>query len=42
VARGVPIQELYRAALPFIVLYVVMIAVFALLPGLITFLPSLM
>jgi len=42
VARGVPIQELYRAALPFIVLYVLMIAVFALLPGLITFLPSLM
>lgn len=42
VTRDVPIQELYRAALPFIVLYVVMIAVFALVPGLITYLPSLM
>lgn len=42
VARGAPIQELYRAALPFIVLYIVMMAVFALVPGLITYLPSLM
>jgi len=42
VARGVPIQELYRAAWPFIVMYVLMIAVFALVPGLITYLPSLM
>lgn len=42
VARGVPIQEIYRAALPFIVLYMLMIAVFALVPGLITYLPSLM
>ncbi len=41
VAR-VSIHELYRAAMPFVTLYLIMIAVFALVPPLVTYLPSLM
>lgn len=41
VAR-VSIHELYRAAMPFVTLYLIMVAVFALVPPLVTYLPSLM
>src|SRR5699024_404697 len=42
VAKEIPIQEMYKAAIPFILLYLFGIAVMALVPSLITFLPSLM
>ncbi len=42
VARHTTIQEMYRAAIPFITLYLLMMGVLALLPGLVMWLPSKM
>jgi tripartite ATP-independent transporter DctM subunit len=40
VAKGVAIQDVYRAVLPFIAIFVAVIALLALVPGIILFLPS--
>lgn len=42
VARGVSIQEVFRSVLPFIGIFIAVIAVLALVPGIILFLPSLL
>lgn len=40
VAREVPIQAVYRSVLPFIAIFIAVVAVLALLPGIVLFLPS--
>lgn len=40
VARDVPIQSVYRAAVPFVLIFLLMIVVLALLPDIILYLPS--
>jgi len=41
-SNGVPIQVIYRSVLPFIVIFIAVIGVLALVPQIILFLPSLL